>query len=59
MEGGFEHQGGEKGKEEEKRAMASKSLEPREEWEEEDEERWNDKKNRDDNQWNGGRYGRD
>ena len=56
---GCEHQGGDEGKDEEKRSMVSKSLEPREKWEEEDKDRWEEKEGRGDNQRNGRRYGRD
>ena len=40
---GGEHKGGDEGKEEEKRSMVSKSFEPREKWEEKDEDRWKEK----------------
>ena len=56
---GSEHQGGDEGKEEEKRSMVSKSLEPQERWEEEDKDRWEKKEGSNDNQRNRGRYGRD
>ena len=56
---GGEHKGGDKGKDEEKRSMLSKSFEPWEKWEEEDEDRWKEKEGRCYNQRKRRRYGRD
>ena len=56
---GGEHKGGDEGKEEEKRSMVSKSFEPREKWEEKDEDWWKEKESRCENQRKRGRYRRD
>jgi len=56
---GSNDQGGDEGKEEEKRSMVSKSLESWEKWEEEDKDRWEEKEGRCNKQRNRGRYGRD
>ena len=52
---GGEYKGGDEGKEEEKRSMVSKSFEPREKWEEKDEDWWKEKESRSENQQKRGR----
>ena len=53
---GSDDQGGEEGKEEEKRSMVSKSLESWEKWEEEDKDGWEQKEGSCNKQRNRRRY---